>query len=260
MSGFKYINSGYNVAEPKGLVFTWVKEQHSFLYFQSKVLINGIEYSPGCCILYKTGTPHNYETLDGFLNSFVGFRCPDGLLEKLNIITDEVFYPSDCSEINRVIFEMSYEKTVRDDCFEEIMQAKILELLVAITRGTRADFSTKDREVENKLLYIRNEYLSNIAEPPSFEELLKKYGFSRTLGYNLYSKVFHSTPKEDLIWARLEKSRDLMRLNPGMKLYEISDLCGFVNSSHYLRTFKNRYGYTPGEYMSALKKSGEKAE
>lgn len=253
MSEYKYINSGYNRAEPKGLVFTWIKEQHSFLYFQSRVLINGKEYTPGCCILYKTGTPHNYETLDGFLNSFAAFCCPDYLFGKLNIPTDEVFYPSNCSEINDVIFDMCREKTIRDSRFEEIMQAKILELLVAISRGTGNSSSTGSKELENKFLHMRNEYLSDILSHTSFEDILKKYGFSRTLGYNLYSQIFHSTPKEDLIWARLEKSRDLMHLNPELKIYEISDMCGFVNSSHFLRTFKSRYGYTPGEYISALK-------
>lgn len=257
MDEYKYINSGYNVSEPKGIAFTWTKEQYSFLYFQSRVLINGFEHSPGSCILYRKGTAHNYETLDGFVNSFVGFSCPEEWFDKLNITCDKVFYPSNCSDINSIIFDMCREKTIRDKCFEGIMQAKILELLVALSRGSEQNNTPNDKETYNRLLMLRAEFLSDVVSPPDFDTLLKKHGFSRTVAYKLYSKAFRTTPREDLIWARLEKARDLMHLNQDMKLREISDLCGFVNASHLLRMFKSRYGYTPGEYLNALKNTNE---
>ena len=104
MDTIRFVNAGYNVAEPRSLTFKWALNQHAFLYFQGPVIVNGKECTSGACILYKKGTPHDYVTLKGFVNSYIGFYVPTDLFTKLNIKTDKVIYPDNCDEINDIIF------------------------------------------------------------------------------------------------------------------------------------------------------------
>lgn len=254
MDELRFVNAGYNVAEPNSLTFRWALNQHAFLYFQGPVLVNGIEYSSGACILYKGGTPHNYKTLRGFVNSYIGFYAPDDLFKTLNIKCDEIIFPSNCGEINDILFSICTENATKSFGCEIALKARILDLLVAIARGTNClEKDSQSSDLKNKMSRLRSIYLSDVKNPPDFESLLKECGFSRTQGYKLYSSFFHSSPKEDLIWARLELSRNLMQLKPDSKIYEIAEMCGFSNIPHFFRIFKSRYGYTPKEYSHALK-------
>lgn len=258
MNEIMFVNAGYNVAEPRSLTFKWALNQHALLYFQGPVLVDGKQYGSGACILYKKGTPHDYVTLKGFVNSYIGFQSPADLFTKLNIRTDKVIYPDNCEEINDIIFSICKENSTQNRGFEEIINAQILRLLVILSRGTNHDNDSKrSSDLKNKMALIRSSYLSDIVSPPDFELLLKQHGISRTQGYKFYSRFFHTSPKEDLIWARLEKSRTLMRLNPEMKIYEIAEMCGFTNIPHFFRIFKTRYGYTPKDYTHAIKLDNE---
>lgn len=258
MKEIKFVNAGHNVHEPRSLSFHWALPQHAFLYFQGPVIVNGREVNSGACILYKCGTRHNYVTLKGFVNSYIGFHAPESLLAKLNIKTDKIIYPDNCREINSIIFDICQENSSKKRGFEENIQASVLKLLVAISRGTNIeDTVLKNSDMLDKMNSIRTEFLTNVASPPGFEELLKKKGISRTQGYKLYSRFFHSSPREELIWARLENSRNLIRMNPDMKIYEIAESCGFTNIPHFFRLFKQRYGYTPKDYANAIKLDNE---
>lgn len=256
MDSIRFVNAGYNVAEPRSLRFHWALNQHAFLYFQGPVLVDGVEYSSGACILYKGGTPHNYITLKGFVNSYIGFYAPCDLFTELNITTDTVIFPTNCDKINNILFTICQESSLFSYGYEITLKARILDLLVAIAQGTNtAPENEKTSDLKNKMTFIRTELLSNISSPKNFEALLKENGISRTQGYRLYSAFFHSSPKEELIWARLEKSRDLMKTEPNLKIYEIAEICGFSNIPHFFRIFKRRYGYTPKDYTDAINSS-----
>ncbi|MBQ6795481.1 MAG: helix-turn-helix transcriptional regulator [Clostridia bacterium] len=258
MKSISFINAGYNVAEPRRLHFKWALNQYAFLYFQGPVMVSGKEYGSGSCILYKTGTPHDYITLKGFVNSYIGFNAPDEIFSLLDIKLDKVIFPNNCDEINDILFNICRENSMAEHGYEISLKARILDLLVAISRGTNPDYKThKTSDIKNRISVVRSEFLSDIVSPPEFETLLIKHGFSRTQGFKYYSQFFHSSPKEDLIWARLEKSRNLMKLNPDMKIYEIAEQCGFSNIPHFFRIFKTRYGCTPKDYINALKLDNE---
>ncbi len=258
MNSVSFVNAGYNVAEPRRLHFKWALNQYAFLYFQGPVMVSGNEYGAGSCILYKRGTPHDYMTLKGFVNSYIGFNVPDEIISALNIKLDRVIFPDNCDEINEILFNICRENSMAEYGYEISIKARILDLLVAVSRGTNPSANVhRASNLKNKMTLLRTDFLSDITSPPEFEDLLKKYGFSRTQGFKYYSQFFHSSPKEDLIWARLEKARNLMKLNTDMKIYEIAEQCGFSNVPHFFRIFKNRYGYTPKDYINAIKLDNE---
>lgn len=259
MENIEFVNAGYNVPEFKSLRFHWSLHQHAFLYFQGPALVNGKRVDSGACILYKKGSVHDYVTLKGFVNSYIGFNAPAELFAKLSIKTDNVIYPNNCGEINDILREICRENAERERGWDEEIGALIIMLLVAVSRGTNAG-SGRSTEIKDKLTALRAEYLSNPANPADISELMTRCGFSRTSFYRLYQRFFHVSPKEDLIWARLEMARELLRMTPDKKMYEIASECGFNDIPHFFRLFKRRYGYTPKDYAKAAKAERDEQE
>lgn len=253
MNSITFVNSGYNVAEPPNIHFNYTTPRHLFLYFQSRVNLNGKIENSGTCIFYTKDTLRDYVSMENYVNSYVSFNCPSELFSKLGIKTNKAIYPTNCGDINDIVFKLCSENATRGKGFEEKFQSLILDLLVTVARGTNQSDFRKQSDLKNSLSQIRAQFLSDIVNPPDFNTLLRDAGISRTQGYKLYSKFFHTSPNEDLIWARLEKARNLLRTDPNAKIYFVVSACGFSNVSHFFRTFKSRYGYTPKDYASAFK-------
>ncbi len=254
MDDIVFINGGYNFPEYKSLRFNWYLYQHAFLYFQGPVIVNGKREDDGACILYPKHMVHDYITLDGFVNSYVGFQAPKELFQKLSLKTGKVVYPDNCGEINEIIHKMCIENSNRSLGSDEILQALILKLLVTFARGIETKSAKKKIfDAKEKMTIVRAKYLSDLKNPPDLEDIIRHSGFSRTQFYKLYSKFFNVTPANDFLWARLEKSRELIRSDPDIKMHEAASQCGFNEASYFFRVFKKMYGYTPKEYATAIK-------
>ncbi len=256
MDEFRFVNAGCDVSEPKGLWFNRAIPQHAFFYFQGPATVGGKRVDSGACILYTGGTAHDYATLDGFVNSYIGFFVPDDILTGLGIKTNKVIYPANCSEINDILREICDENGSRHQGYETAILSLILKMLVTIARGTgvKRDSTEFDR-LRDKMTALRGRYLANVAEPPKIDAIIRESGLSRTWFYRMYSSIFHMSPKEDLIWARLKRARNLILENPDRKLYDVAVDCGFIDMPHFSHIFKNRYGYTPKAYAEAVKNS-----
>lgn len=254
MSETGFVNAGYNVPEIKGLHFQCTLSQHAFFYFQGPAIVNGKPVDSGACILYPGGTPHNYSTLNGFVNSYIGFYAPEELFSKLSIATNRVLHPENCEEINNILLDILQEDTERRRGYEEAINSLILRLLIAISRGTEQKNERQSHaDAMKKMATLRKRYLSDIVNVPDINELICTSGFSRTQFYRLYTLFFRTSPKDDLIRMRLESARELIRSEPDKKMYEVATACGFNDVPNFFRFFKKRYGYTPKNYANALK-------
>ncbi len=252
MNDIGFVNVGYNVSELKGLHFQWTLSQHAFFYFQGPAMVNGEKVDSGACILYPGGTPHNYITLNGFINSYIGFYAPEDIFQELAICTDRILYPDNCMEINNILLDILNEDSERRRGYDKAINSLILRLLVAISRGTEQK-KEANVEVLDKMTSLRTTYLADLVNVPDIDELIHDFGLSRTQFYRLYSHYFHASPKDELIWARLEQSRELIRSDPYKKMYEVAAACGFNDIPNFFRIFKRRYGYTPKDYAKAAK-------
>lgn len=252
MNDIGFVNVGYNVHELKGLHFKWTLSQHAFFYFQGPAILNGEAVDSGACILYPGGTPHNYSTLNGFINSYIGFYAPDDIFQELAIGTNSILYPDNCIEINNILLEISNEDAERRRGYDKAINSLILRLLVIISRGTEQE-KEANYDSLNKITSLRTIYLEDLVNVPDIDELIHDFGLSRTNFYRLYSHFFHASPKAELIWARLEHARELIRSDPDKKMYEVAAVCGFKDIPNFFRIFKRRYGYTPKDYAIAAK-------
>ena len=80
---------------------------------------------------------------------------------------------------------------------------------------------------------MREEYLSNLNPALGINELISRYGSFRTSFYRLYAELFHASPKNDLIWSRLNRAKEFACAEPKKKMYEIAAECGFNDVRHF---------------------------
>jgi AraC family transcriptional regulator of arabinose operon len=85
--------------------------------------------------------------------------------------------------------------------------------------------------------------------PLTLRDIARAVGVSRQHLLKLCRAGGKPTPMQQLYAKRLEIAADLL-LHTGFSMGEISDQCGFVNSFHFSRRFKQAYGRSPLAWRS----------
>lgn len=94
--------------------------------------------------------------------------------------------------------------------------------------------------------------LQGIVANLSIEELADKCCYSVSTFKRRFSSHYHMPPHRWLLQCRLLFAAKLMTMTR-MSTTDISSLCGFVNVSHFIATFRRHYGYTPSSVRNGLK-------
>ncbi len=102
----------------------------------------------------------------------------------------------------------------------------------------------KEQFEEIKLLLTSSSYQYNtlltLSQLAGMSLTNLKKGFKQLYGISIYQYSLH---------VRLEQSKQLL-LTTDMSVKAVGLECGFVNSQHFITTFKKRVGVTPGEYKA----------
>lgn len=108
------------------------------------------------------------------------------------------------------------------------------------------------RKMTEKLKVIIEE---NINDPNlSPDQLASELGVSRTKLYRDLKRIDGYSLSDYVRHVRLEKAAYLLA-NSTLNIQEIMNEVGFINSSHFTKIFKLKYGMTPTEYKRKVLKS-----
>ncbi len=97
----------------------------------------------------------------------------------------------------------------------------------------------RDQKAEKIKSYIDSNLHNNI----SLLELSIEFELSRFQVFRIFQKLFHKTPHQYMVEARIERAIAL--LDEGEPLAGIAPAVGFVDQSHMTRHFKKFCGTTP---------------
>ncbi|MGB1906428.1 MAG: GlxA family transcriptional regulator, partial [Spongiibacter sp.] len=93
----------------------------------------------------------------------------------------------------------------------------------------------------------------HIGDSISIADLAEKSGLSQRSFLRRFRQASGQTPLQYLQMLRLENARDLLQ-NSNLSLDDISQLCGYADTSYLCKLFRQRYTLTPGEYRRSVRR------
>jgi transcriptional regulator GlxA family with amidase domain len=140
----------------------------------------------------------------------------------------------------------------RYDCLDTVQS--IREILKADTGSAENVESALQRDDErwfpDNLQTALQLMRSNLDDPVDKHVLAQHMNTSTRAMERLFQRHLNTSPARHYLQLRLQSAHELL-LHTDKTISEISDSCGFVSSSHFSRTFSQRYGFAP----SSLRKS-----
>lgn len=103
--------------------------------------------------------------------------------------------------------------------------------------------SKKSQQMKQMLIYVQEHYSEKI----TIKQLAKAAYLSERACYRIFEECIRMTPMDYVINYRLQMAIQML-LKEQYSLAEISQNCGFGNSSYFGKVFKERIGCTPMEY------------
>lgn len=220
---------------------------------------------PGACILYAPGVYQHYQAEKEFFNSYVHFfsngtnlsneavSSNENILSGKTLRINRLFYPDSADRLNWLIKQIYHEYLNHTADSEEMTDLYLHQLLILLQRDQRRESIPAEQRsgIYPELLALREQMLSSCERPWAVEQLCDILNIGKSQLYQYYRRFFHSSPKEDLIQARLQKARYLMT-NSNVTIQQAAFDSGFQNICHFNRQFKLHCGCTPGEYRNSL--------
>jgi AraC-like DNA-binding protein len=92
------------------------------------------------------------------------------------------------------------------------------------------------------------EYIeTNLNENTSISDLVSQTQLSKHRFLQTFKEITGHSPQQYMIRRRLETARHLLR-RPDLNLEQIAKHAGFVDQSHFSKTYRKQFGHTPALY------------
>jgi len=249
---------GYNRSETDNLSISRPhgSSDYLFLLLSTPFYINqehqSVTTKPYACIIFSPDKFHHYQAVKTFHNSFIHFTAGHDFLSDYNIPLDTVIYPNDYNAINCYIRDIFVESAHKYVHYENKIDALIRSIFIDLSR----DIANTKTHAVNSTLYsrfmnIRLSIISNCDEEWTVEKMCKLVHMEKSQFYSYYFSYFNTTPKADLVDARMEKAKNLLTTEH-LLVHQVAEMCGYKNVAHFTRYFKKLTNFTPSEYVRRL--------
>lgn len=176
----------------------------------------------------------------------------------------------DASDILRYgIFLIDSIKEIRKDCSAELIESayktlqgylneisqtkdKVIQLYNEIVKifSEKQSSARNNMDDQNIAVMTKDFIYRHFPEPISLAQIAEHLGVSSSY----LSSVFHKCAGESYIKfltrVRMEQAAALLKEQPPLRIYDISEKVGYVSVKHFSYVFKLHYGITPGEFQN----------
>lgn len=216
------------------------------VYLKSETVIA----KEGACILYTPGTPQTYRAVKRFKNSFVHFTCDDdSFLTTYDLPVNRIVYPPDIDALNNLLQFIYVESVGKQEHYEEQIDHLMHLLFILFSRQlhTYPKSVSLPADLYEQFNQARIEILTHIDKEWNVDSMAALTNLGTSQFYSYYNLFFNRSPKSELLEARIERSKYLLRVEK-LPVGQAAVQAGFSNLSHFTRYFKKECGMTPSEY------------
>ena len=240
--------SGFEISHESG------RSDYLFIHFHTPVTltIHGRteELSPHACIIFHKDTALHFKTEVNLIHDWMHFEgeVPE-LIEKYGLSFDTVYYPKVCDFITDVIRALEAEFFSQKSYFGDMQSAKLNELFIKLARGTVLEESGEiiPHGMRKRFIDLRSEVFATLSRDWTVEGMAKRIPLSESRFYVLYRDIFGISPKNDLICARVELAKNLLRRGI-YSVDEVAQAVGYNSTFNFIRQFRKACGKTPGDF------------
>lgn len=204
----------------------------------------------GAFLLYTPGEAQVYQAVRRFKNSFVHFTCDDeGFITAYDLPVNQIVYPPYPDMMNPFFKSIYVESVTKQDYYQEQIDKLMHQMFILLSRllhsfpkgiGDRADLFEQFRKA-------RIEILTHIDRKWDADNMAALTNLGTSQFYNYYKLFFNRSPKAELLDARMERSKYLLRVEK-LPVGQAAAQAGFDSLPHFTRYFKKMCGMTPSEY------------
>ncbi|MEF3312471.1 AraC family transcriptional regulator [Paenibacillus sp. GYB004] len=167
-----------------------------------------------------------------------------------DVITLEFSIASrELQHIHHITQQLESELKERRQGFELYVKTLLLQLILQLAR-TKDSCVVKERAAAEMLEIAERmtAYISErCCEGVDIPELTEKFHVSRSYVYKLVKQLTGYTPYQYIIMHRIIRAKEMLR-SSNDSITQIALRAGFNDSPHFIRTFKEATGMTPGEF------------
>jgi AraC-like DNA-binding protein len=222
------------------------RQRHYFYERQNLDLIN-IMYDPE-----KIALPENeLRRMPGYCAMFMlepTFRLQHRFASRLHLKRVQL------AHVERLVEEMEHECGGIKAGHEVALRAKLLELMVYLSRA----YTSTDSTEAHALLRVGNvigALEKDFAKAWTLDDLLKIAHMSRSNLMRVFRKATGQPPIEYLVRLRIQRAMELLR-GTDRAVTEIALEVGFNDSNYFTRSFRKATGQSPRQYRQAGTKGG----
>lgn len=248
---------GFIINRPHGL------REGTFLHFLNEVeiLVQGrrLRAPAGSLIFYAPQTPQWFESHTELVHNWLHTSGDlTQALEQVGLQPDTLYLPRNGQFITDILREMEGELLSGRAYSQRIIGLKFQELLIKVARACSdtAPLSVPSSVKEELFLNLRKQMFGDLAHNWTVAELAALAHLSPSRFYDVYRAIFHISPTADLIHARIDRARRLLR-DTDISIHALAEQLGYGNVTHFCRQFKQCAGVTPSQYRAGYKSTAE---
>jgi AraC-like DNA-binding protein len=218
------------------------RQKHYFFERKDLKLIN-IMYDPA-----RIGLPENdLRQLPGYCAMFLlepTYRKQHRFASHLHL------GPVRMARVQQLAEEMERESEAREPGHEAILRAKLLELIVYLSREY-PETKTIEAHALLRVGHVIGALEKEFSRDWKLEELLGIAHMSRSNLMRVFKAATGQSPIEYLIRLRIQKAMALLR-NTDLTVTEIAIEVGFNDSNYFTRQFRKVHGQSPRRFRTML--------
>ncbi|HBC86923.1 MAG TPA: hypothetical protein DCZ94_08225 [Lentisphaeria bacterium] len=241
-----YLCDGQHPAIIPFAVWQYTLAGEGILDFEDK---KGIPLSPGTLMLLTAPHVYRYYPADPSGNWDFLFVCMNGSTA-LNFCRELTSFHGPVNRLPSASPSVASARKILSEAHKRKINSRWTASMLAyeLIMNTSRDLATCAPGHSYPHFIIRAlDYCTSHADRPlSVGDLAKASGFSHYHFVRQFKKNVGIPPSEYIREVRLSRARHLLQMSTA-SIKEIADICGFASVAHFSRTFRSKFGISPGK-------------